>query len=78
MVHRIKSETDSGSGNYWYERLQKCLVFSLSLFLKRSLTILSIFSTLLVNILEGKRAGQGAPDEEKAKATAEMYVRHLS
>merc|ERR1719229_1136402 len=51
MVHRIKSETDSGSGNY---------------------------CTLLVNILEGKRAGQGAPDEEKAKATAEMLNRVIS
>jgi len=51
MIHRIKSETDSGSGNY---------------------------CTLLVNILEGKRAGNGAVDDEKAKATAEMLNRTIT
>jgi len=51
MIHRIKSETDSGSGNY---------------------------CTLLVNILEGKRAPQGDVDEEKAKATAEMLNRVIT
>ena len=47
LISRVKSETDSGNGNY---------------------------CTLLTTILEGKRAANGAVDEAKAKATAEMYV----